>query len=199
MRAAFFAGLVGLASAASLGRRGGPGGPGGCIDDAGAQKVADNFRTLITSYSNASAEAYLTQDFTDYSDSVNELINNGCPNGPQPLGSATFTSLQSFEAGQGGQPSIPFENLNVWHGCDFVALRWKSSAPGTVQPEQQVTGIIILEVSCNQGNTGEPWLINTVYSEFNSGAWLYDLGVFTPTCSSSKVKRTSNGLPIRML
>jgi len=26
----------------------------------------------------------------------------------------------------------------------------------------------------------QKWLINTVYSEFNSGAWLVNLGVFEP-------------------
>lgn len=197
MRASVLAGLVGLANVAqcsAITRR------AQCIDDAGAQKVADNFRSLITNYSNSSAEAYLTKDFTDYSDSVNELMNSGCSDGPVPLGSTTFTSLASFEAGQGSQPSIPFETLNVWHGCDFVALRWRTSAPGTVQPEQPVTGIIILE-TCAGGSAQEPWLIDTVYSEFNSGAWLYDLGIFVPTCnaSGSKIKRTVNGLPIRMM
>ncbi len=39
--------------------------------------------------------------------------------------------------------------------------------------------------------TSQPWLIKTVYSEFNSGAWLVNLGVFTPTCSASS-KRSVN-------
>jgi hypothetical protein len=30
------------------------------------------------------------------------------------------------------------------------------------------------------------WKIETVYSEFNSGAWLVNLNVFTPTCSASR-------------
>jgi hypothetical protein len=45
-----------------------------------------------------------------------------------------------------------------------------------------ITGIIVLETV--RGNDGV-WLINTVYSEFNSGAWLVDLGVFKPqNCSA---------------
>lgn len=53
-----------------------------CMTYDQATKVANNFGSLISAYSNASAEAYLTVDFTDYSDSVSELINSGCPDGP---------------------------------------------------------------------------------------------------------------------
>lgn len=172
---------------------------GDCLTDSSAYHVAQNFQSLIASYSNASAAAFLTTDFTDYSDSVNELINNGCPNGPAPLGSATFTGLTAFQAGQGGQPAIPFEILNVWHNCNTVTLRWKSSTPGTVQPEQQVTGIVVMETVCSSG--AEKHKIKTVYSEFNSGAWLYDLGVFVPTCnaSASKLKREVVGGARKMI
>lgn len=62
-------------------------------------------------------------------------------------------------------------------------LRWRSSQPGFVEPAQQVTGIIVLETSYAGGE--EPYIIDTVYSEFNSGAWLYDLGIFVPQCSGS--------------
>lgn len=55
-----------------------------CMSDSDAQRVANNFKTLITDYSNATADQVLCTDFIDYSDSVNELINNGCPNGPAP-------------------------------------------------------------------------------------------------------------------
>jgi hypothetical protein len=189
-----FVGLLGLAAASPAKRD-------SCLDQDAAQQVAENFRTLITNYSDEAAARVLSPDFLDYSDSVNELINNGCPNGPAPLGSPTFSSLQEFQDGQGSQPNIPFEILNVWQGCNFVTMRWVSSAPGTVQPEQQVTGIVVMEVC--QGGGDEPWIIDTVYSEFNSGAWLYDLGVFVPQCSGSasnvKVRRTLSGLPVMML
>ncbi|CZT21585.1 uncharacterized protein RCC_07449 [Ramularia collo-cygni] len=153
-----------------------------CLDDKSAKRVANNFKTLITNYSNASAAAYLTPDVRDYSDSVNELINNGCSNGPAPLGTATFDSLVDFQAGQGSQPNIPFEILNIWYGCSAVTLRWRSTYPGgPANPQQFVTGIIVLETVCATGT--EKYKIKTVYSEFNSGAWLYDLGVFVPECS----------------
>ena len=170
-----------------------------CMTDDDANRVANNFRTLITDYSNATAARVLCTDFTDYSDSVNELINNGCLNGPQPLGSATFSSLEEFQAGQGGQPNIPFEILNVWHNCDTVTMRWRSTSPGFVQPEEQVVGIVVMETVYSGGE--EPYLIDTVYSEFNSGAWLYDLGVFVPSCNSTAaaVKRNLLFKPRRMI
>ncbi|EME43651.1 hypothetical protein DOTSEDRAFT_72870 [Dothistroma septosporum NZE10] len=170
-----------------------------CMTDDDANRVANNFRTLITDYSNATAAQVLCTDFTDYSDSVSELINNGCPNGPQALGSATFSSLAAFQAGQGSQPNIPFEILNIWHNCDTVTMRWRSITPGTVQPEEQVVGIVVMETVYSGGE--EPYLINTVYSEFNSGAWLYDLGVFVPSCNATAatVKRNLLFKPRRMI
>ena len=97
-----------------------------------------------------------------------------------PLGSVTFDSRASFEAGQSSQPAIPFEILNLWYACEGpVVIRWRSA-----QEPEIITGNIVMETE-RSGNTTEPWLIKTVYSEFNSGAWLVNLGVFTPNCSAN--------------
>lgn len=154
-----------------------------CMTDAEATKVAENFKELISAYTNATAERVLCTSFTDYSDSVIELINNGCANGPIPLGAPTFTDRASFEAGQGSQPNITFNILKTWNACDAVAIRWRTPNPGFVQPEQQVTGIIVAETVRATGP--EPWLIETVYSEFNSGAWLVDLDIVKTNCTAA--------------
>ena len=49
-----------------------------CMSDSDANTVANNFKTLIASYSDAFADQTLTVDFVDYSDSVIELINGAC-------------------------------------------------------------------------------------------------------------------------
>lgn len=59
--------------------------PPACMSDSDAQTVANNFQQSIANYSDAAAEADFTSNFHDYSDSVNELINNGCPSGPAPV------------------------------------------------------------------------------------------------------------------
>jgi hypothetical protein len=165
-----------------------------CLTDADATRVAQNFKALINQpFDKTLAVQALTVDFTDYSDSVNELIDSGCPNGPAVLGTATFTSRAAFISGQSGQKPIPFQILNQWYNCNTVIIRWRSSAPGSVQPEEEVTGIIVLEVVKNAPGRPQPWKIQTVYSEFNSGAWLYDLGVFVPSCSAS-TKRSPNNI-----
>lgn len=180
-----------------------------CLDAAAASKVATNFGSLISAYSNKSANAYLTADFEDYSDSVNTLINSGCT-GPKILGQATFVSRADFEAGQGGQPNITFNIKNVWSTCGTVIVRWSSPLPNPTtsqsdfHPEEEVTGIIVLETVYQGSDCEEPYLIKTSYSEFNSGAWLTDLGVFKPSncsaSSSSKVKRSlDKGVPAAFL
>lgn len=60
-----------------------------------AQGVATNFKNLIAAYSETLANASLTVDFVDYSDSVIELINNGCPDSVVAVCSF-FPSLFSF-------------------------------------------------------------------------------------------------------
>jgi hypothetical protein len=55
-----------------------------CMSDAQATTVANNFGSLLSDYSTAFANQTLTTDFTDYSDSVIELINNGC-SGPDAV------------------------------------------------------------------------------------------------------------------
>ncbi|KAK6432708.1 hypothetical protein LTR95_011119 [Oleoguttula sp. CCFEE 5521] len=162
---------------------------GQCLSDDCANTVANNFKSLISDYSNGLADSVLTTDYVDYSDSVNELINNGCATGHAPLGTATFSSRSQFEAGQGGQPNIPFEILNVWHSCDTVTMRWRSSAPGGSNA-QQVTGIAVQQVVRNY-NGGQKWLIKETFSEFNSGAWLADLNITVPTNCNAVHKRAT--------
>ena len=51
---------------------------GKCLTDTSAQQVATNFANLIAAYSDDLADSSLTTDFTDYSSSVNTLIDSGC-------------------------------------------------------------------------------------------------------------------------
>lgn len=59
-----------------------------CMSDSDAQQVATNFKDLIANYSDELADSSLTTDFTDYSDSVNELINSGC-SGPATVSASS--------------------------------------------------------------------------------------------------------------
>lgn len=146
-----------------------------CMSDSDATKVANNFKTLIAAYSDSFSNKTMAVDFVDYSDSVMELINGGCE-GPEVLGTAVFSSRAEFQAGQGAQPPIPFEIIKTWNACSAVTIRWQSA-----QTPQLVTGIIVIEVVKNADKkASQKWLIKTVYSEFNSGAWLVNLDVFNP-------------------
>lgn len=78
-------------------------------------------------------------------------------------------------------------------------MRWRTSAPGPVTPEQPVTGIVVMETEPNtgSGSDSQPWLMKRVYSEFNSGAWLYDVGNGTAGCSANT--RRSNQFASRSI
>jgi len=73
-----------------------------------------------------------------------------------------------------------FEQLNLWHTCDTVIIRWRSA-----QEPEIITGNIVMEAVPSAAGSKYPFKIQTVYSEFNSGAWLVNLGVFKPSnCSA---------------
>jgi hypothetical protein len=91
-----------------------------------------------------------------------------------PLTTETFSSRAAFIAGQGAQtPLASVTTLNVWINCDTIVWRWRAVvSPDATAP---VTGIDVMEID----SAGQ---IETIYSEFDNGAWLLDLG--NPQCTS---------------
>lgn len=148
-----------------------------------AETTADIFRMLIQEYSHELATEALTEDFVDWASSVNIIINKGAA-GPKSMDKPTFASRAAFIDGQGKQPQIPFTKIRVWPGCRHVAMRWKTgkSANGhlTEVDDIPVHGHVIIDVVPAEAGNRFNWRIKNIWSEFNSGAWLVNLGVFKP-------------------
>lgn len=52
---------------------------------------------------------------------------------------------------------------------------------------EQVRGLTVIETKRAPEGAPFPWLMNKVFHEFNSGAYLVDLGVFVPeNCSVTR-------------
>ncbi|KAG9948126.1 hypothetical protein KCU85_g5181, partial [Aureobasidium melanogenum] len=152
-----------------------------CISAADASLIGTSFGLTISNYTEALAIQLFTNDFTDQSDSVNTLIHEPGLTA-QDLGSLTFTSKAEFLAGQGAQPPVPFKILNLWNTCNTVIIRWLSA-----QEPLPVQGISIASVvPAIPGQGGgfgvgpQKWQISAIVAEFNSGAWLGNLGY--PEC-----------------
>jgi hypothetical protein len=138
--------------------------PGKCLNQNSAQYLVDGFAGLITAYSDADADKLLSDDFTDWSDSINSLAG-------QPVGKVTFPNKAAFKVGQGAQPAVPLIPVAIEAiTCDTIALRWNATLP----PET-VKGITILKASNSQGKA-DTWQIKTIFTEFNSISWLKDIG-----------------------
>jgi len=154
-----------------------------CMTRAEAEIAADIFRQLIQEYSDDLALSALTEDFHDYASSVNIIINKGAA-GPKSMNAPTFASRAAFIDGQGKQPEIPFTKIKVFPGCRHVAMRWKTgrSANGhsTEVDDIPVHGNAIIEVVPSEPGNIYNWRISHIWSEFNSAAWLVNLGVFKP-------------------
>ena len=175
-----------------------------CMTPQEAETTADIFRMLIQEYSHELATEALTEDFVDWASSVNIIINKGAA-GPKSMDKPTFASRAAFIDGQGKQPQIPFTKIRVWPGCRHVAMRWKTgkSANGHLTEVDDIVSLaeqtntllrslsltlefqpvhghaIIDVVPAEEGNRFN-WRIKNIFSEFNSGAWLVNLGVFKP-------------------
>jgi len=140
---------------------------GKCLGPNIAAGLVEGFGSLISAFSNATAESLLAPDFTDTSDSIDFLAG-------VPEGTVIFPSKEAFIIGQGEQPPIPFTVINIDAvTCNTVAFRWFVSI-GPVN----VKGINIF-VAKNSGNPSlgvKGWQIETNYSEFDSGLWLEAIG-----------------------
>ena len=89
-------------------------------------------------------------------------------------GSVTFASKSAFIAGSGAQPPLYLQTLDTFNSCRKIGWRWISIS-GTGNDNEKVKGIDVFEIS-------EKGQIKATYAEFNSGAWLADLGY--PECAS---------------
>lgn len=107
-----------------------------CLTDEDAQEVASVFQQLIQGYTLELTEEALTVDFVDWSSAVNIIRNRG-GEGPNVVNAVTFTSREEFSANHGKQPNIPFETLNVFHGCNHTSVRWQTLRSGNGQPNEQ--------------------------------------------------------------
>jgi hypothetical protein len=140
------------------------------LSTADAAYIVNGFALLINSTFNATLAAdILAVNFTDYSDSVDFLAGI-------PLGTATFTSLAAFEAGQSGQAPIPFQILSIDAvTCTNIAFRWLAF-PGTGKYEVKGINIAYTDRTGNLANGADGWQIQTNFVEFNVAAWDLDIG-----------------------
>lgn len=156
---------------------GGPGGPNGppagppnCLNDAQVQKIISGYSYLLINPQganfNATANALLSDSFFVSSDSIDSLAGI-------PLGVNPYPSKQAFIGGQATTPPIPvLQTLGYFYSCNQIAWRWNASSIGSNRYE--VKGIITFDVNVASQQ------INAVYSEFNTAAWLADIG--NPEC-----------------
>lgn len=139
-----------------------------CLTSDTASALVNGFASLLTNYSNQTADALLASDFTDTSDSINIMAGI-------PLNSTTFPSKAAFMAGQGSQPPIGFTLLGIDAvDCTKVAFRW-SAVPNLKNPFAKVKGINSF-VASNLNGTAQGWQIKTMYTEYNSCEWIIAYG-----------------------
>lgn len=100
-----------------------------------------------------------------------------------PLFSETFASRANFESLSAQQPAVPFQLKNLWFTCDTITFRWLSA-----QSPQPVVGISVAHtVYAPRAGNSVPWQIDEIWGEFDSAAWLVNLGVLAPTAGKREI------------
>jgi len=144
-----------------------------CLLPAQATNIVNAFNYLLANPTaanfNTTATALLSSDWTDTSDSINQLI---APDGSLE-GTTTFTSRSTFISSSSQQPPLYLQTLDILNSCNKIAWRW-ISINGTGNNQEKVKGIDVFNIN----SKGQ---IQATFAEFNSGAWLLDLG--NPQCS----------------
>ncbi|KAH0368212.1 hypothetical protein KCU65_g4110, partial [Aureobasidium melanogenum] len=193
MRSFILAALVVLAAANPSVSPPGP----ACISGPNASLIAMKFGMTISNYTESLAVQLFTNNFTDQSDSVLTLMHEPGLRAQDvsivttfptsqytnnttsyQLGHLTLPSKTAFLAAQGAQPNVPFEILNLWNTCNTIIIRWLSNqSPLPVQGISVATVVPAIKGQGGGFGIGEmKWQIENVVAEFNSGAWLGNLG-----------------------
>lgn len=125
--------------------------------------LVDAYAQLIGNYSDALADAFLADNFSDTSASINYLAG-------LDLTAVTFPSKAAFKASQATQPKIPLvvSTINAVTK-DTVVIRWTQTFGAANEP---VAGISILTFVCQGGQ----WKLTKLYAEFNSAVYVEDIG-----------------------
>jgi hypothetical protein len=140
--------------------------PGFCLSDGDVDTIVSDFINLLVhtqeDFNVGLANELLADDFADYSDSINYLEES-------QLGAVSFANKQEFIDGQGNQPPFPsVDTLATFHTCDRIAWRWQANTAAL-----PIRGINMFLVN-------DQLQIRTIYVEFNSGAFLKNIG--SPEC-----------------
>jgi len=136
-----------------------------CLKRKDVKELTDAYVRLIGAYNQADLK-YLSEDFSDWSQSINTFIK------PAPYEGATFPTKAAFNASQSnpqGPPTpIVLDASEPVVDCKKIAFIWSS----TFGKQQKVQGITILTTTKASGS----WQISRIDVEFNSLLWAYNLG-----------------------
>jgi len=142
-----------------------------CIPYDVAISIETDWVSTLTAYNAATAENLLYPGLIDYSGSI-QLLAAGNVNDP------IFTSAAAYEAGQSQLPAIGFQILDTASiTCDgTIALRWVASVGLQTLPVHGITILKSIQVGTESAVGPNGWQLKEINTEFNSAAWLADIG-----------------------
>jgi hypothetical protein len=167
--------LAAVASAAPALKARGYDGGANCIPYDVAIEIETQWISTLTNFDAATAQNLLYPQLQDTSDSINYIAGI-------PLGSVTFPSAEAYIQGQGSQPPIGFTVLGTDAiTCDgVIALRWEAVVGSGADPVKGITILNAIQVGDQAVVGPSGWQLAEIHTEFNSAAWIVDIGGSCP-------------------
>ncbi|KAH0439169.1 hypothetical protein CcaCcLH18_02964 [Colletotrichum camelliae] len=138
-----------------------------CLSPEDGWQLATDFQALIRNYSAAAADRLVAPEVVARCDGMNLLAG-------KPLGALTYRDRDELKAAlerQSRRPTpVTLQTVDVVT-CDTIVLKWTAAFGEAKLP---VRGIQILTV--DKGGPMRNWSIKTIDTEFNSLAYLANLG-----------------------
>ncbi|KAF4823644.1 hypothetical protein CGCSCA5_v001609 [Colletotrichum siamense] len=138
-----------------------------CLSLEDGWQLATDFQALIRNYSASTADRLVSPEVKAHCDGMNLLAG-------KPLGEPTYRDRDELKAAlerQSGRPTpVTLRTVDVVT-CDTIVLKWTAAFGEARLP---VRGIQILTVE--KAGPMRGWAIKTIDTEFNSLAYLVNLG-----------------------
>lgn len=144
-----------------------------CLHTDEVHDIATDYGSLITSlYTVKMAENVLAPNFTLYSTSEHALLDRydpGNPSATTPM-APLYRNRTSFVRRNRAQVFWDFKQLNLWHACDTITIRYQVKI-GMPSNFQDIVGMTTMSTSpAPEGHSYGHW-IQSVYSEYDVSSY----------------------------
>lgn len=135
-----------------------------CLQTQGAHRLASGFASMSTHFSLALALQLFAPEIKLYSSSTQAILEQCASASFDKSLVPLYRNRAELIGGESVQQS-PYEQLNMWHSCDTITIRYQLR-----YERDRIVGMVVLRTSLAPAEHSSAHWIHTVYDEYNSRA-----------------------------